>query len=129
KRRHPHLASPKNLVSNLHVSHPDASCDPCCMPFLKHTRLAQLGSDGPWESRPPAIRQLSWTIRVHGHLGELAVKANALLVSASALASCQQLHDALRSAEMSQAIYRDLGHAEGLGDAERFVGVVKEALQ
>lgn len=56
-------------------------------------------------------------------------EANALLVSASALASCQQLHDALRSAEMSQAIYRDLGHAEGLGDAERFVGVVKEALQ
>lgn len=56
-------------------------------------------------------------------------EANALLVSASAMASCQQLNDALRAAEMARAIYRDLGNAEGLTDAERFVGVVKEALQ
>jgi len=56
-------------------------------------------------------------------------EANALLVSASALASCQQLNDALRSAEMARAIYRELGNTEGSTDAERFVGVVKEALQ
>lgn len=56
-------------------------------------------------------------------------EANALLVSASAMASCQQLNDALRVAELARAIYRDLGNAEGLTDAERFAGVVKEALQ
>ena len=36
-------------------------------------------------------------------------QANALLVSASALASCQQLQDALCAAEMARGIYRDIG--------------------
>jgi len=56
-------------------------------------------------------------------------EANALLVSSSALASDGRLSEALRSADAARALYRDLGHAEGLQDSERFLGVVQEALK
>ncbi|CAE7947429.1 TTC28 [Symbiodinium sp. KB8] len=56
-------------------------------------------------------------------------EANALLVSSSALASDGRLSEALRSAEAARSLYRDLGHAEGLQDSERFLGVVRDALK
>lgn len=56
-------------------------------------------------------------------------EANALLVSSSALASNGRLSEALRSAEAARSLYRDLGHAEGLQDSERFLGVVRDALK
>eukprot|EP00931_Biecheleriopsis_adriatica_P046664 TRINITY_DN26818_c0_g1_i1.p1 TRINITY_DN26818_c0_g1~~TRINITY_DN26818_c0_g1_i1.p1 ORF type:complete len:1547 (-),score=488.39 TRINITY_DN26818_c0_g1_i1:58-4698(-) len=54
-------------------------------------------------------------------------EANANLLCSSALANDQKIVQALRLAEVSRSMFRDLGHAEGIKESERFLGVLNQA--
>eukprot|EP00440_Ansanella_granifera_P044688 gb/GFBE01048432.1/.p1 GENE.gb/GFBE01048432.1/~~gb/GFBE01048432.1/.p1 ORF type:complete len:1543 (+),score=385.84 gb/GFBE01048432.1/:1-4629(+) len=54
-------------------------------------------------------------------------EANANLILSSALANDQKIVQALRSAEVARTMFRDLGHADGTKECERFLNILNQA--